>query len=297
MHAILMTGAAHLARLDPGQSSSHYTVLSDYHSQQALRCFGKVISNTSFVYNNLDAVIATALLLAIQACNSPTFDPTSDSLDGLMSHLNGLFDIVSGTGGSMPGCLFESICIPKLLPSTQPTTGPASDLADMVRNCAPKTNQTIYNATIESLTPVLDAVAHRPRLGNTSPHLLLVYCFRWLAFLPLEFSALLKSHDPTALVIIAYYYAAVLAILSTLKDGWWWMRERPVFLISRISTFLGPEWGKWMSWPRDILGRYNEADVQLVRESHNSVAEVDEMGLGILSEARLHRGRIGVIVE
>lgn len=186
------------------------------------------------------------------------------------------------------------MCTPKLLPSTPPTTGPASDLAEIVGNRAPETTKAIYNATVESLTPVLDAVTRESRLGNTSPHLLLVYCFRWLAFIPLEFSAFLKSHDPTALVIIAYYYAAVLAILSNLKDGWWWMRERPVFLTHRISAFLGPEWEHWMSWPREILGSYNEVTVQSVVESNIPEAEMDEQGLGILVEARLHRSKIRV---
>ncbi|QKX53881.1 uncharacterized protein TRUGW13939_00961 [Talaromyces rugulosus] len=297
MHAILMTGAAHLKILDPSQSAGNYTALSAHHSQKALRYFGKVIGNTPFVNNNLDAVIATTLLFAIHSCNSPTFDPTSEGVDGLLSHMNGIFDILRHVDGPPPGFLFESVCTPELLPSTPPTTGPASDLAIMVRNCAPEAMKTIYNATVESLTLVLDAVTRQPRLGNTSPHLLLVYCFRWLAFIPLEFTALLRSHDPTALVIIAYYYAALLAILSDLKGGWWWMRDRPVFFIQRISEFLGPEWEYWMSWPREILGKYNEVVVQPAVEPDFPVAEVDEMGLGILSEARPHRSRIIVNVQ
>lgn len=65
------------------------------------------MSNTTFVYNNLDAVLATTLLFAIHSCNSPTFDPTSEGLDGFFSHMNGIFEILRFIDGPPPGCLFE----------------------------------------------------------------------------------------------------------------------------------------------------------------------------------------------
>jgi hypothetical protein len=259
--------------------------------------------SSSSIANNVDAIIGTAFLLIIQAYSQPTFQiEPSWEIDSLLPHSNGIFQIVRKTREHALSCIFQSICVPKLLPLVFPTMGPGLDLIFMVRMNSSDSvaDQKILTAVIESLTIVVEAITSRPNLGNTPPSSLLVYLVQWLSFLPPPFVALVNERDPKALIIMAYYYSAVAFLLSKLKHGWWWMRERPVYMVRHISDFLGDQWEVWMRWPVEVLQRCN-GDL-FSYETLEDAADLDVFGLkgtpesemGILSNLQLHFGKIQV---
>ncbi|CAK7232751.1 hypothetical protein SEUCBS140593_008370 [Sporothrix eucalyptigena] len=70
----------------------------------------------------------------------------------------------------------------------------------------------------------------------------------WGIFLPDEFCALLKSHRPEAIAVMAWY--AVL--LHQSRDNWQ-VGDAGVFMLNSIRDFLGPEWAHWLEWPFSVL--------------------------------------------
>lgn len=113
-----------------------------------------------------------------------------------------------------------------------------------------------------SLTPVLDPVEKEacrravhflqlafdnvtnPMPGKSAYQIAYV----WGIYLPDEFCALLKSHKPEAVAVMAWYAA----LLHQSRDNWQ-VGDAGVFILNSISDFLGPEWAHWLGWPFSVL--------------------------------------------
>ena len=194
--------------------------------------------------------------------------------------------------------------MPQLLPAVLPKSGPASDLILMVTSgmsdsTCPDPNEKVYIATIEHLALVLEMATARPPLGNKPPQSLLLCLVKWLSFLPIQFTNLINSHDPRALVIMARYYVIVAFVLSYVKTAaWWWMRERPVYMILQIKAFLGEEWDVWMQWPNEVVEMLQSVskggDVCALGDSTDSAGPDEIVAQGVLSGAQFHYSRIEV---
>ena len=70
----------------------------------------------------------------------------------------------------------------------------------------------------------------------------------WGIFLPDEFLALLKSHRPEAIAVMAWY--AVL--LHQSRDNWQ-VGDAGVYMLNSIKNYLGTEWAHWLEWPFSVL--------------------------------------------
>lgn len=255
MHAVLMTSATQLQRLNPVSYEQH-KIQSTKHLQASLRSFRNAISSPTYVSNNFEAVMATTFLFLMHSCSNPTFDPTQPCIDGFLQHAGGLYDIVRNNSARVPRSPFAPLCKPMLLPPVSPDSGPGYDLYLMITSASPhlmNPDAGLYEPTIKSLTPILDIVAMESPFGGAAPDALLLYFVHWLSFLPTEFIMLVNSYDAKALVIMAHYYAVLAFVLSKWNKGWWWMRERPVYMVEQIDAFLGADWEAWMQWPVSVL--------------------------------------------
>lgn len=306
MHAMLMTGAFHLHRLNP-TSSKRYGLQAAYHLQQSLRSFRKALSGSILsVSNNIDAIIGTAILLIVHGYSSPEFSKelSASNSDSLLPHSSGVFDIVRRTRQYAISSIFQPFCTPKLLPYVVPSSGPALNLMLMVNTQLPNygstdANSKIYIAIIKSLTLVLEAITSHTVLGGTPPDSLLTYLVQWLSFLPPEFVILIDEHDEKALIIMAYYYSAVAFVLSKARGSWWWMRERPMYMVSQIAASLDEKWIMWMRWPLEMLEKFQNGTDSPVISPDNipQPVEVNSSGiaeLGILSNIELHFKKISI---
>ncbi|KFZ06195.1 hypothetical protein V501_07646 [Pseudogymnoascus sp. VKM F-4519 (FW-2642)] len=302
MHAILMTGTSHLQRLNP-ETHQDYNALSTKHLHHSLRSFRIALSSPTYVANNFEAVVATTMLFMMQAYNNPIFDPENPSVDALLQHCSGLFDIIRFHPNQATFTIFQPICLPRLVRAAMPDSGPARGLVQMIESHAldygiPDPNGKFYMGVIKSLAPVIDAVISRPPFGGAPPNALLLYFVRWLAFLPTEFVMLVNSYDPKALIIMAHYYAVVAFALSNWKNGWWWLRDRPEYMIKNIAAFVDSRgWGVWMKWPLLLLQFCQKSEGSLGQWSSLSKIHSDDTGvveteMGILATVERHARKI-----
>ncbi|KFY27464.1 hypothetical protein V493_03475 [Pseudogymnoascus sp. VKM F-4281 (FW-2241)] len=302
MHAVLMTGASHLERLNP-EMSQDYSTLSTNHLHHSLRSFRNALSSRTYVANNLEAVLATTFLFLMQACSNPIFDPENPTIDAMLHHSSGLFDIVRQHRSQASFSMFQPICSPKLVRAAMPVSGPAYDLIEMIEGHTldhgiSDPNAKFYKGVTKSLAPVLDAVISRPPFGGAPPNALLLYFVHWLSFLPPEFVMLVNSYDPKAMVIMAHYYALMAFVLSNWKNGWWWLRDRPAYMIKNIAAFVNLSgWGDWMKWPLLVLQFCQESDGSLGQWSSLSKNYADDAGavqteMGILATVERHARKI-----
>ncbi|KFX98244.1 hypothetical protein V490_02394 [Pseudogymnoascus sp. VKM F-3557] len=302
MHAVLMTSAAHLQRLNP-EAHQDYKALSTKHLQNSLRSFRNSLSSRTYVANNFEAIVATTFLFLMQACSNPIFDPENPTIDAMLQHSSGLFDIIRYHPNQAPFTIFQPICTPKLVRAAIPDSGPAHGLIQMIKTHTmdhgiPDPNAKFYMGVIKSLAPVLDAVISRPPFGGAPPNALLLYFVHWLSFLPPEFVMLVNSYDPKALIIMAHYYAVMAFVLSNWKSGWWWLRDRPEYMIKNIAEFVHSRgWGFWMKWPLLVLQFCQESDGSLGQWSALSKVNSDDVGgveteMGILAAVERHPRKI-----
>ncbi|KAL5345334.1 hypothetical protein ACLOAV_009705 [Pseudogymnoascus australis] len=302
MHAVLMTSASHLQRLNP-ETQQDYKALSTKHLHHSLRSFRNALSSRTYVANNFEAVVATTFLFLMQASSNPIFDPENATIDAMLQHSSGLYDIIRYHPKQAPFTIFQPICTPKLVRAAMPDSDPARGLIQMIENHALEygvtdPNAKFYLGVIKSLSPVLDAVISRPPFGGAPPNALLLYFIHWLSFIPPEFVILVNSYDPKALVIMAHYYAVVAFVLSNWKNGWWWLRDRPEYMIKNIAAFVNPSgWGVWMKWPLLVLQFCRESDGRLRHWSslsniHSGDASAIETQMGILAAVERHPKKI-----
>lgn len=303
MHALLMTSASHLNRLNP-ETYQDYNAVSTKYLQHSLRSFRNALSSPTFVANNFDAVLATTFLFLIQACSNPIFDPENGTADAMLKHSSGLFDIIRFHPNEEPLTIFQPICTPKLVRAAMPDSGPARGLIQMVESYAlafgvPDPNDKFYMGVITSLAPIMDAVISQPPYGGAPPNALLLYFIHWLSFLPPEFVVLINSYDPRSLVIMAHYYAVVAFVLSNWKSGWWWLRDRPEYMIKNIASFVGLSGcGVWMEWPLQVLEFCKKSNGSLgqwsdLSKTHSNDTDVVETQMGILATVEIHARKIG----
>jgi hypothetical protein len=135
MHAILMTSASHIQRLNPG-SGDDYTVQSAHHLHRSLRTFRTYLSNHTSISNNVDAVIATSLLFIIYSCNTPVFAPASPTIDRFSLTLEAS-SILFASNQAIPYIVFSSQFARPDFSLRFPAFGPALDLIVMVKTCVP----------------------------------------------------------------------------------------------------------------------------------------------------------------
>jgi hypothetical protein len=297
---MLMLAASHLGQVNP--RSGDYPVQSARHLRHSITSFRTYLSTHTSISSNVDAVIATCFLFIIHSYSTPIFEPKSSILDPLLCHSSGVFDIIRYQQRHAWPRLFQPICIPELLPTIFPRSGPALDLILMVTtyipdNAVPDPNEKVYLCTIESLTLILETITTRPEVHKTPSQSLLLYLVKWLSFLPLQFVTLLNMHDPRALVIIAYYYGAVASVLSSATTDWWWMRDRPVYMVQQITAFLGRPWEIWMKWPNEVIDRYQDTNHSVGMNTHWGIVEhassENNTTLGVLSRTLPQHGKIG----
>ncbi|KFY03656.1 hypothetical protein O988_01330 [Pseudogymnoascus sp. VKM F-3808] len=266
MHAILMTSAAHLQRLNP-EAHQDYKALSTKHLQNSLRSFRNSLSSRTYVTNNFEAIVATTFLFLMQACSNPIFDQENPTID------------------AMPHSQFFN-------------QSARQNLTHTMEHGIPDPNAKFYMGVIKSLAPVLDAVISRPPFGGAPPNALLLYFVHWLSFLPPEFVMQVNSYDPKALIIMAHYYAVMAFVLSNWKSGWWWLRDRPEYMIKNIAKFVHSRgWGVWMKWPLLVLQFCQESDGSLGQWSALSKINSDHVGgveteMGILAAVERHPRKI-----
>lgn len=303
MHALLMTSASHLNRLNP-ETYQDYNAVSTKYLQHSLRSFRNALSSPTFVANNFDAVLATTFLFLIQACSNPIFDPENGTADAMLKHSSGLFDIIRFHPNEELLTIFQPICTPKLVRAAMPDSGPARSLIQMVESYAlafgvPDPNDKFYMGVITSLAPIMDAVISQPPYGGAPPNALLLYFIHWLSFLPPEFVVLINSYDPRSLVIMAHYYAVVAFVLSNWKSGWWWLRDRPEYMIKNIASFVGLSRCRvWMEWPLQVIEFCKKSNGSLgqwsdLSKTHSNDTDVVETQTGILATVEIHARKIG----
>lgn len=72
--------------------------------------------------------------------------------------------------------------------------------------------------------------------------------FMWSIVVPREFTDMVGMRRVEAMAIFAYY-----AVLLHHRRGLWQIGDAGLYLFELVVSFLGPEWGPWMAWPRTLL--------------------------------------------
>jgi hypothetical protein len=92
MHAILMTAALHLYRVD---GTEKHWLLSIYHQQHTLGMFGRILQQPTVIETNADAVLATSILLIV---NMASTQPSAESCCNTLACLvKGAHDVIQLT--------------------------------------------------------------------------------------------------------------------------------------------------------------------------------------------------------
>ncbi|EXJ84196.1 hypothetical protein A1O3_04863 [Capronia epimyces CBS 606.96] len=70
----------------------------------------------------------------------------------------------------------------------------------------------------------------------------------WIMLASPEFTRLLAAKRPEALVLLAYY-----ALLLHHGRTMWQVGDAGAYMLRIIADFLGPEWERWLSYPREMV--------------------------------------------
>lgn len=74
--------------------------------------------------------------------------------------------------------------------------------------------------------------------------------FLWTVLVPREFTSLLAAFLPEPLVVLAYY-----ALLLHYGKNMWQVGDAGVYILHMILEYLGPEWGYWLEYPSEKIGK------------------------------------------
>lgn len=72
--------------------------------------------------------------------------------------------------------------------------------------------------------------------------------FLWPALVSNEYSKLLETQNPGALLVLAYYCALLHRINSV-----WWMRGWPAYMIGIVNHNLDSRWRSMIQWPLELI--------------------------------------------
>jgi hypothetical protein len=225
--------------------------------KNALSSFNKQFDSS--ISANQDAALAASFLLCFHACSTVNMDPPTTPLqDSSLTFLRGIRSIVVSHPRAAHSGVFKSLVAPPRLsrrpiPRIVPSKGPFAHFINLLNGLPPipqfLENREVYEECVESLAPFLSLAEEQ---DDTRPEALeLFLCFlEWQAFCPAKFVALVNSHDPIALILLAYYYATAGSVLSEAKSRWWWWQSKPSYMVQAIDESLGSAWTVWMDWPR-----------------------------------------------
>ncbi|KPM43260.1 hypothetical protein AK830_g3249 [Neonectria ditissima] len=261
MHAILGLSARHLQethRYAQSPSFYNYGLLEAHHLKNALSSFNKQFQSS--ISANQDAALAASFLLCFHACSTVHMDSlTTPFQDSSLVFLRGIRSIVASHHRAARSGVFKSLVAPprltrRSIPRIVPSTGPFAHFINLLNGLPPiphfLENREVYEECVESLAPFL-SLAEEQDDTRTEPLELLLCFLEWQAFCPARFVALVNTHDPIALIILAYFYATAGAVLSEAKSRWWWWwQSKPSYMVQAIDEYLGSAWTVWMDWPR-----------------------------------------------
>ncbi|KAF2187415.1 hypothetical protein B0J14DRAFT_607392 [Halenospora varia] len=260
MHAILGLSARHLQethRYAQSPSFYNYGLLEAHHLKNALSSFNKQFQSS--ISANQDAALAASFLLCFHACSTVHMDPlTTPFQDSSLAFLRGIRSIVASHHRAAHSGVFKSLVAPprltrRSIPRIVPSTGPFAHFINLLNGLPPiphfLENREVYEECVESLAPFLSLAEEQDDTRTEALELLL--CFlEWQAFCPAKFVALVNTHDPIALILLAYFYATAGSVLSEAKSRWWWWQSKPSYMVQAIDEYLGSAWTVWMDWPR-----------------------------------------------
>lgn len=260
MHAILGLSARHFQETHPyahSPSLCNYGLLEAHHLKNALSGFNKQFQ--SIISANQDAALAASFLLCFHACSTVDINPLTTSFqDNSLTFLRGIRSIVASHHRAAHSGVFKCLVAPPLLtrrsvPQTVPFAGPCAHFMNLLNGLPPLSlfleNRGVYEECVESLAPYLSLADEQIEIKTEALELLL--CFlEWQAFCPARFVALVNTHDPIALILLAHFYAAAGSVLSRGMSRWWWWQSKPSYMVQAIDEYLGSAWTTWMDWPR-----------------------------------------------
>jgi len=142
------------------------------------------------------------------------------------------------------------------------TVGGSGHECDDIRRrilLVPDLSNEALEATLKAIDLLQYVIDAEPQAA-TRAHVLLP----WTVMIAPEFVELLEAGRPEALAVLGYYFLA----LHHCRDVWMFCGSGH-FLLTSLSTYLGPKWGDWIATPCRLLRE------SLEREDAESLVEIE----------------------
>ncbi|KAF4465662.1 c6 zinc finger domain-containing [Fusarium albosuccineum] len=253
MHQILAVSAFHLATLDKPHSQMH---LSRAFQHQHHTICGITAEVSSVTPRNCHALFAASSLLFMGAFAASAAATDKAQVDDIL----GVFSLVRGVGTIMN--LSQHVSHEGILGEfMQCNAEPGSTgLLELLLEQLPQIHSSLNGNRLdhEADAIVKDAVfglgASTAKASAATPELNVALI--WPMTLKDGFLALLRAHNPAALVVAAHYCT----VLHAAGSGYWFIRGWGHRLITAISGSLGPEWQAAIKWPLGYIASCMDSD-------------------------------------
>ncbi|ESZ90389.1 hypothetical protein SBOR_9225 [Sclerotinia borealis F-4128] len=245
MNGMLGLASLHNQHLLP-QNEEHKRQTALYRAK-ALRDYRNAVMTVTKDSKNYEAVLVMALLLVVLASGDrdDKDELTVVNWMGLYTGLRLIVSMKTPDGGfnttTSVGPLFVRNLNDLLTIPMVPTA--LTDMLYMDPSDQDFGDLEVYCQTLDALGN-LYASLRQDELGEP----LYIRIISWPSFTPVEFTDLVKSKRPRALVICAYYMSFI-----KLVSGLWWLEGLADHDIFAIIKTLGPDWNHILCVPLEIL--------------------------------------------
>ncbi|KAL2444210.1 hypothetical protein ABEF95_015902 [Exophiala dermatitidis] len=261
MHQLLASSALHLSRKIP-ESQNRYRAYATGLQTRALALFNEshpVLEVTRancapiFLFSSLVGLHAICETLHYQRDGAGAGAGLEEFVDRLVHGLSvyrGVLAVVEQSSHLLRDTeLGPGLERSRILLQTVGSTGGGE--CDSLRSMIDATDSYV------SRTAYRDAVAHLQRVFEVQQRCVadggaggadMPLLFTWPVLVSSEYLALLRHRQPEALVILAHY-----AVLLHRGRRFWLLGDGGQFLIESVCATLGPEWQKWLEFPKSAL--------------------------------------------
>uniref|UniRef100_A0A093V6L3 Putative oxidoreductase n=1 Tax=Talaromyces marneffei PM1 TaxID=1077442 RepID=A0A093V6L3_TALMA len=256
MHGVLALSALHLAYLNKdGDRVNEYDELAAGHQTLALALFRKELDNITpsnsaalFVFSSIATVLAFA---SPQITGMHSLSPIDEMLQ-ISTLCRGIAEILQTSRGWLENS--SDSWVTDMLSSRSRSLNVQPLPADIEAKLAPiyrlnadltRTGLNIQEAV--ACEEAISALSHSFQQLNSGYQDLTV--FRWPIVIKPVLFALMRDHQPMALVALAHFCI----LLHRVSDRWW-VESWPRLLLQSIHDQLDVSWREHIRWPMEALG-------------------------------------------
>ncbi|KAF2114334.1 hypothetical protein BDV96DRAFT_94922 [Lophiotrema nucula] len=255
LHQLLAFSARHLAYLHP-ERSNHYIHQAMSLQTRAISLFKAEWTDVN--HSNCVAILLFSTVIGHHLLAETLSKRDPGGLDAFLTHFIQCIETQRGmyiiAKEAWP-LLMESELKPVLssslnFTSREPIGTHCFDIKQLLRsaNGLSEEERQACDLAINYLQIGLDAVLAEP--SGLSPKQAYRYqmIFNWTMLAAPEFTVLLATKRPEALVVLAYY-----AVLLHHGRSMWQVGDAGPYILGLVSESLGSEWQSWLEYPRSMI--------------------------------------------